>query len=162
MPLVYAELRRVAHRYMRGQLPGHELQTTALVHEAYLRLIGSSRVSWRDRSHFFAVSAQLMRRVLVDAVRQRRALKRGGQTVRLSLDAARHAGPTAPDVVALDDALRALAELDPRKSRVVELRYFGGLTVEEVAEVLRVSVPTVEREWRIARLWLSKALGGGA
>jgi RNA polymerase sigma factor (TIGR02999 family) len=158
MPLVYAELHRLAHLHMRGQTPGHPLQTTALVHEAYLRLIGASQVGWQNRAHFFAVSAQLMRRVLVDAVRARKALKRGGGAIVLSLGD--HEPPEAPrpDLLALNEALDALAAFDARKARVVELRYFGGLTVEETAEALNVSVATVERDWLMAKLWLSKTL----
>jgi RNA polymerase sigma factor (TIGR02999 family) len=162
MPLVYAELRRLAHRHMRGQAPGHPLQTTALVHEAYLRLLGSSQVSWQNRAHFFAVSAQLMRRVLVDAVRARQAQKRGGGAQLLSLGDNDPSGPARPDLLALDDALDALASFDSRKARVVELRYFGGLTVDETAEVLKVSVATIERDWHMAKLWLSKTLRGPA
>jgi RNA polymerase sigma factor (TIGR02999 family) len=160
MPLVYAELRRLAHRHMRGQAPGHPLQTTALVHEAYLRLIGSSQVGWQNRAHFFAVSAQLMRRVLVDAVRSRQAQKRGGGALLVSLGGADPSQPARPDLLALDGALEALASFDPRKARVVELRYFGGLTAEEASEVLKVSVATIERDWQMAKLWLSKTLRG--
>lgn len=162
MPLVYAELHRLAHRHMRSQTPGHPLQTTALVHEAYLRLIGSSQVGWQNRAHFFAVSAKVMRRVLVDAVRAREAKKRGGGALVLSLGETEPAGPPRPDFLALDEALDALAAFDPRKARVVELRYFGGLTVEEAAEVLGVSVSTVERDWQMAKLWLSRTLRDGA
>ena len=136
MPLVYAELRRLAHRHMRGQAPDHPLQTTALVHEAYMRLIGSSQVGWKNRAHFFAVSAQLMRRVLVDAVRARQAQKRGGGALLVSLGDSDPSEPVRPDLLALDEALDSLAAFDPRKARVVELRYFGGLTVEETSEVL--------------------------
>jgi len=160
MPLVYAELRRLAHRHMRAQAPGHSLQTTALVHEAYLRLVGSSRVGWQNRAHFFAVSAQLMRRVLVDAVRVRRAQKRGGGVLIVSLAGMDPSAPARPDLVALDEALDALASFDARKARVVELRYFGGLTEEESAEVLGVSVATIERDWQMAKMWLSKTLRG--
>jgi RNA polymerase sigma-70 factor, ECF subfamily len=159
MPLVYAELRRLAHRHMRGQSPAQILQTTALVHEAYLRLLGSSRVTWQNRAHFFALSAQLMRRVLVDAVRARESQKRGGQTPHVSFEAA---GPIpvvrANNLVALDEALDELARLDLRKAKVVELRYFGGLTAEETAQALGVSRATVERDWQVARLWLSREL----
>lgn len=161
IPLVYAELRRLAHHYMRGQAPGHPLQTTALVHEAYLRLVKSSQVSWHDRAHFFAVSSQLMRRVLVDAVRSARAAKRGGGAPVVSLADAEPVDATRPDLVALDEALEELTQFDPRKAKVVELRYFGGLSVQEAAEVLDVSVATAEREWRVARLWLSKTLVRG-
>ena len=162
MPLVYAELRRLAHRHMTGQAPGHQLQTTALVHEAYMRLIGSSQVGWKNRAHFFAVSAQLMRRALVDAVRARQAQKRGGGALVVPLGDTDPSVPARPDLLALDEALDALAAFDQRKARVVELRYFGGLTVEETSEVLRVSVATIERDWQMAKLWLSKALRGPA
>jgi RNA polymerase sigma factor (TIGR02999 family) len=145
---------------MRGQAPGHPLQTTALVHEAYLRLLGSSQVGWQNRAHFFAVSAQLMRRVLVDAVRARQAQKRGGGALLISLGDTDPSQPARPDLLALDEALDALASFDTRKARVVELRYFGGLTVEETAEVLRGSVATIERDWHMAKLWLSKTLRG--
>jgi RNA polymerase sigma factor (TIGR02999 family) len=162
VPLVYAELRRVAHNHMRGERAGQPLQTTALVHEAYLRLIEVSRVHWKDRTHFFAVSAQMMRRVLVDAARERDALKRGGGALSLALDEAL-VGTPAPsvDLVALDEALESLAALDPRKARVVELRYFGGLTIEETAAEVGVSVDTVARDWRVARLWLLRQLQTG-
>lgn len=159
VPCVYAELRRLAHRHMRGERPDHPLQTTALVHEAYLRLIDSSRVRWQNRAHFFAVTAQLMRRVLVDVARTRGAGKRGGGVsmveLREDLDAA---SEQSADVVAVDEALTALAAVDPRKARVVELRYFGGLTVEETAEVLQISPDTVTRDWKMAKLWLLREL----
>src|SRR5437762_221569 len=159
VPLVYAELRRVAHRYMGRERPGHSLQTTALVNEAYLRLIDSSHVRWQNRAHFFAVSAQLMRRILVDFARSRNYLKRGGNAVQVSLDKVLAITPEQdPDVVALDEALNALAAIDERKSRVVELRFFGGLNIEETAEVLRVSPDTVMRDWRLAKVWLLREL----
>ena len=140
MPLVHDELRRLAHRYMRGERSGHPLQTTALVNEAYVRLVDSSRVRWQNRAHFFAVSAQLMRRILVDVARTRQKRKRGGGAVQVSFDEALAvAGGPGLDVIALDDALRALAAFDERKSKVVELRYFGGLSVDETAEALGVS-----------------------
>jgi len=162
VPLVYTELRRLAHHYMRGERPGHTLQTTALVNEAYLRLIDSSRVRWQNRAHFFAVSAQLMRRILVDAARARGSLKRGGGVSHLALDEALAVLPRAgADLVALDDALNALAAVDPRKGQVVELRYFGGLSVEETAEVLKVSPDTVMRDWKVAKLWLLRELEKG-
>ena len=158
-PLVYAELRRLAHGYMRRERPGHTLQTTALVNEAYLRLVDSQNVRWQNRAQFFAISAQLMRRILVDFARARHSQKRGGSAVRLSLDAplemARGAGE---DLVALDDALGALTALDPRKSQVVELRFFGGLSVQETAETLQVSPDTVMRDWKFARSWLRREL----
>jgi RNA polymerase sigma factor (TIGR02999 family) len=159
MPLVHNELKRLAHHYMTGQRPGHTLQTTALVNEAYLRLVDCSRVRWQDRAHFFAVSAQLMRRILVDFARSRGYLKRGGSVRPLSLDQAPDIFQrTDPDVVALDDALNALAAIDPRKSHVVELRFFGGLTTEEAAEVLKVSPDTVLRDWKLAKVWLHREL----
>ena len=159
MPLVHDELHLLAHRYMAGERLGHPLQTTALVNEAYLRLIDSSRVRWQNRAHFFAVSAQLMRRILVDAARARKKLKRGGDVIQVSLDEALVVSnePTA-DLVALDDALTTLAAFDERKSKVVELRFFGGLTVEETAEVLKVSVMTVMRDWALAKVWLLREL----
>jgi RNA polymerase sigma factor (TIGR02999 family) len=161
MPLVYGELRQLAHRYMYGRTADHGLQTTALVHEAYLRLLGSSRVSWQNRAHFFALSAQLMRRVLVDAVRARRSQKRGGAALHVPLlDEDPVADVPRRDLVALDDAMMELAAIDPRKARVVELRYFGGLTGDESAEVLGVSRATVERDWRLAKLWLTRELKG--
>jgi RNA polymerase sigma factor (TIGR02999 family) len=159
MPLVHDELHLLAHRYMAGERPGHPLQTTALVNEAYLRLVDSSRVRWQSRAHFFAVSATLMRRILVDAARARRQLKRGGDVIQVSLDEAMGI-PSEPgaDVIALDAALTALAAFDERKSRIVELRFFGGLTVEETAEVLKVSVMTVMRDWSLAKVWLLREL----
>jgi RNA polymerase sigma-70 factor, ECF subfamily len=160
VPLVYAELRRIARRYMHRERPGHTLQTTALVNEAYLRLIDASQVRWQDRAHFFAVSAQLMRRILVDFARSRRYLKRGGGAQKVTFDEALFAPPKqGQDLVALDDALKALAVSDARKSRVVELRFFGGLSVEETAEVLQVSPDTVLRDWRLAKAWLAREMG---
>jgi RNA polymerase sigma factor (TIGR02999 family) len=161
IPLVYRDLRMVARQCLRGERSGHTVQTTALVHEAYLRLVQSSRVQWRDRAHFFAVAAQLMRRVLVDEARKRLVLKRGGGQTRVALseDAARTVEP-AVDLLALDDALDRLARHAPRKARVVELRYFGGLTIEESAVAMGVSTDVVKREWRTARLWLLRALRG--
>jgi len=159
VPLVYAELHRLAHRQMRGERPGHFLQTTALVNEAYLRLVESDRVRWQNRSHFFAICAQLMRRILVDAARSRGSLKRGGETLLLPLEeAAVVSRERDAALIALDAALAGLAALDPRKSQVVELRYFGGLTVEETAGVLQVSVETVMRDWKMAKLWLLREL----
>jgi len=159
MPLVYAELRRVARRYMNRQRPDHTLQTTALVNEAYLRLIDSSRVQWQDRAHFFAVSAQLMRRILVDFARAQGNLKRGGGAARLALeDAPEVSAERGADLIALDDALNALAAMNPRQSQVIELRYFGGLSEEETAEALKVSPRTVRRDWSLARAWLYREL----
>jgi RNA polymerase sigma factor (TIGR02999 family) len=155
MPLVYEELRKLAKRYMRQQRPGHTLQTTALVNEAYLQLIRSDQVRWQNRAHFFAISAQLMRRILVDSARARQNLKRGGGAQRLTLDdTLQISAGRATELVALDDALSALAKLNERQSQVVELRYFGGLSEEEVAAVLNISPRTVRRDWRLARAWL--------
>ena len=159
MPIVHDELRRLAHRYMRGERAGHPLQTTALVNEAYLRLVDSSRVQWQDRAHFFAISAQLMRRILVDVARARRRCRRGGDAVHVSLDEALVLpDKPGPDVIALDDALESLAAFDARKGKVVELRYFGGLSVAETAEVLGVSAVTVMRDWAMAKVWLLREL----
>ncbi len=155
IPLVYAELRRLARRYMDKEPAGHTLQTTALVNEAYLRLIEQKNMKWQNRAHFFAISAQLMRRILVSMARARHADKRGGAERPASLDEALIVSEErAAELVALDDALTQLAVLDPRRSRVVELRYFGGLSVEETAEVLGVSPDTVMREWKRAKAWL--------
>ena len=159
VPLVYAELRRVAHRYMGRERPGHSLQTTALVNEAYLRLIDARRVRWQNRAHFFAVSAQLMRRILVDFARSRQYLKRGGGAQKVSLDEGMVVSKEQDqDLVALDDALKALAAIDARKGQVVELRFFGGLSVAETAEVLKVSPDTVLRDWRLAKVWLAREM----
>jgi len=159
LPLVYKELRRLAHRYMAGERPDHILQTTALVNEAYLRLIDVRQVQWENRAHFFALSAQLMRRILVEFARTRGSRKRGGGIPRVSLDEAL-IGPEEPgqDLVALDDALTAMATVDPRQSQVVELRFFGGLSVEETAEALHVSPQTVLRDWRLAKAWLRREM----
>jgi RNA polymerase sigma factor (TIGR02999 family) len=159
IPLVHKELRRLARRYMAGEAPGHTLQTTALVNEAYLRLVDVKKISWQNRAHFFGVSAQLMRRILVDLARSRRALKRGGNVYTLSLEEALIVSPErGADLVALDDTLKALASIDPRRSRVVELRFFGGLSVEEAAEVLKVSPETVMHDWKLAKAWLLREL----
>ena len=160
MPLAYGELKRLAPHYLKGERVGHVLQTTDLVNEAYLRLIDSRRVQWQNRAHFFAIAAQLMRRVLVDAARKRNFQKRGGGALQVSLNEALPLGnQRGPDLVALDDALQTLAEFDPRKSKVVELRFFGGLSVKETAEVLQVSQDTVMRDWSLARAWLLNELG---
>jgi RNA polymerase sigma factor (TIGR02999 family) len=164
-PLVYGELRALARRYMRGERAGHPLQTTALVHEAYLRLVGLD-LEWQGRVHFFAVAARLMRRVLVDYARERRAAKRGGGGHAVALDevelaAPELAGGPAVDVIELHDVLERLAALDRRKSQVVELRYFGGLTIDETAGVLEVSHATVERDLKLAKAWLARELGAG-
>jgi RNA polymerase sigma factor (TIGR02999 family) len=163
IPLVYAELRRIAHRYLDRERRGHTLQTTELVNEAYLRLIDATQVRWQDRAHFFAISAQLMRRILVDFARSRGYLKRGGAAQRTSFDEALIVSPASSgDLVALDEALVALAATDDRKSRVVELRFFGGLSVEETAEVLKVSPETVHRDWKFAKAWLAREMGEAA
>jgi RNA polymerase sigma-70 factor (ECF subfamily) len=160
LPLVHQELRRLARRYMFGERPGHTLQTTALVNEAYLRLVNSRQVHWQNRAHFFAITAQLMRRILVDYARARGCQKRGGGVPKVTLDEMLM-GPQEKghDLVALDDALKALAGVDPRKGKVVELRFFGGLSVEETAEVLKVSPDTVLRDWRLAKAWLAREMG---
>lgn len=159
VPLVYKELERLAHRYMRGERPDHTLQTTALVNEAYLRLIDSSKVHWQNRAHFLAISAQTMRRVLVDMARARHYQKRGGEAEKVSLDEALAVSQERRvDLVALDDALTALAAVDPRKGQVVELRFFGGLSAEETAEVLKVSADTVLRDWKLAKVWLLREM----
>jgi len=160
-PLVYAELHRLAKGYMFGERPGHALQTTALINEAYLRLIDWKNVRWRSRAHFFGVAAQVMRRILVDFARARHYTKRGGAAQQVSLDEAItiHEDRSA-EFIALDEALKSLAEIDPRKSQVVELRFFGGLSAEETAEALKVSQRTVEREWNSARAWLYRELRG--
>jgi len=160
-PIVYEELRRLARRYMRGERPGHSLQTTALVNEAYMRLIDYKSMQWQNRAHFFAVSSQLMRRILVDHAR-RHNLKRGGAIQHVELeDVAVVGGDRAENLVALDDALQSLARMDARKARVVELRFFGGLSVDETAEVLQISPVTVMRDWSSARAWLYREMGGG-
>ena len=163
IPIVYAELRKLARQQLRGERPDHSLQPTALTHEAFLRLFGTRQVGWQNRAHFFAVASQLMRRVLVEHARKRQTVKRGGMPTRVTLDEADT--PVAPvdvDIVALHEALTELAEVDPRQSRIVELRYFGGLNMEETAEVLSVSPATVKRDWRVAKLWLRRALEGAA
>jgi RNA polymerase sigma-70 factor, ECF subfamily len=160
-PLVEAELRRLARGYMRRERAGHTLQTTALVNEAFLRLTDARSVRWQDRAHFLGISARLMRRVLVDHARSRGYRKRGGGAERVTLNEALVTSTETPvDVVALDSALEALAAVDIRKSRVIELRFFGGLSVEETAVVLHVSPDTVKRDWRLAKLWLLRELEG--
>ena len=159
MPLVYEELRRLAHHYMRREHPGHTLQTTALVNEAYFRLVDQKHVHWQNRAHFFAISAQLMRRILVDHARGHQYAKRGGGAHKVALDeGAVVAREQAADLIALDDALRGLAAIDERKSRIVELRFFGGLSVEETAEALKLSPRTVMREWSMAKAWLYRTI----
>ncbi len=163
LPLIYGELRRIARRHLRAERAGHTLEATALVHEVYLRLAGGSELHWNDRVHFYAVAAQMMRRVLVDHARSRGAAKRGGSVVKVSLEETQDpAVETGADVVALDDALRSLEVLDPRKSRIVELRFFGGLTLEETAAVVGISVPTVVKETRMARAWLHSQIARSA
>ncbi len=160
-PLIYEELHRAAHRYMAQERRGHMLQTTALVNEVYLRLVDVRKVSWQDRAHFLAVCARLMRRVLTDFARSRGYLKRGGDWPRVALDKALLVSRQPPaDLIALDDGLKALAAFDPRKSEVVELRFFGGLSVEETAAVLEVSPETVKRDWKLARVWLLEEMTG--
>ena len=160
-PLVHEELRRLAHHYMSGEREGHTLQTTALVNEAYVRLIDWKNVRWQNRAHFFGVSAQLMRRILVDFARSRGYQKRGGGVNAVDLDeAAVIAEDKGTDMVALDEALNALARLDERQSRVVELKFFGGLSIDEIAAVLKVSEGTVRRDWSLARAWLHRKLQG--
>src|SRR5580704_7118812 len=159
-PMVYSELHRMAKRYMAQEKRGHTLQATALINEAYLRLVDSTQADWQSRVHFFAVCSQVMRRILVDWSRSRQALKRGGEIRPLQLEEALvTVQQSGPDLVALDDALTALAAVDPRKSRVVELRFFGGLSVEETAGVLKVSHETVMRDWKLAKIWLRREMG---
>jgi RNA polymerase sigma-70 factor, ECF subfamily len=154
-PLIYDELRRLAHHYMEGQRPNHTLQTTALVNEAYLRLAGQTNPSWQNRAHFFAVAARAMRQILVSYARSQRAQKRGGGALKVELDEAAIISPEeSKEIVALHEALEQLATLDSRKAQVVELKYFGGLSYEEMAEVLKISRVTVRRDWEFARLWL--------
>ncbi|HZN12072.1 MAG TPA: sigma-70 family RNA polymerase sigma factor [Blastocatellia bacterium] len=161
VPLVYGELRRLAKHHLRRERAGHTLQSAALIHEAYLRLIDVKQVRWENRAHFFAAAARLMRQILVDLARERGTRKRGGDARQVSLDEALVISPPRDEgLVALDEALTALAEVDARKSRVVELRFFGGLSVEETAEALKVSVETVNRDWRFAKSWLSRRLSG--
>lgn len=159
MPLVYDELHRLANAYLRRERPGHTLQTTALVHEAYLRLVDQTHANWQNRAHFYGVAAQLMRRILVSHARTQQAAKRGSGGLKLSLDeVAMKAKQREAEVVALDDALMDLAKIDPQQSRIVELRYFAGLNIEETAEVLGVSPATVKREWGTAKAWLYNEL----
>jgi len=155
MPLVYEELRRLAHQYMRHEKPGHTLQTTALVNEAYMRLVDQNTIQWESRTHFFGIAARLMRQILVDQARRRNFAKRGGNVIRISLHEARVvAQEQSANVIALDDALKTLEQIDQRKSRIVELRFFGGMSIEETAEALKLSPGTVMREWTFTRAWL--------
>ncbi len=162
LPMVYRELQKIAHRYLNKERGEHTLQTTALVHEAYLKLIDQNRVQWQNRAHFFGIAAQAMRRILVDNARQRLANKRGSGAEKISIDDKEIdiSDEKASNLVELDFALKKLAELDPNKARLVELRYFGGLSLEETAEVLGVSRPTVIRQWRLAKAWLYKEIAG--
>ena len=158
-PLVYDELRRIAHRYVRRERNGHTLQTTALVNEAYMRLAGERKIEWENRAHFFAVTARVMRHILTDYARRRSYAKRGGEAHQVPLaEAYVMSQERAAELVILDEALAELAKLDPRKGRVVELRYFGGLSLEETAEVLEVSLMTVRRDWRAAKAWLFRSM----
>jgi RNA polymerase sigma factor (TIGR02999 family) len=160
-PLVYDELHRLAHNYLRGERAGHTLQTTALINELYLRLLNGPQVEWQNRAHFLGLAAQLMRRILVDFARARQYQKRGGAAQQIEFDEAAIAAPQPhAELLALDEALQLLAEVDPRKSAIVELRYFGGLSVDETAEALQLSRRTVLREWKLARAWLYRELRG--
>ena len=162
MPLVYNELRAVARRYLARERPGHTLQSTALVNEAYLKLVGQRDVQWQNRAHFFGVAAQLMRRLLVDHARRRKRAKRGSGGTRITLvEGLASVEPVDIDAIALDDALQSLEQLDPQKGRLVELRFFGGLTVEETAEVMGTSAGTVKREWQFAKVWLYRRMQQG-
>lgn len=162
VPVVYQELRRLARHYMRRERPGHTLQTSALVNEAYMRLVDYEHMRWQSRAHFFAVAAQAMRRILVEHARKRHFDKRGGSAIRVSFDeAAIVSEKQAADLIALDDALTSLEAIDPRKSRIVELRYIGGLNIEETAEALSISPATVQREWRSAKAWLYREIKQG-
>ncbi len=159
VPLIYKELRNLAHNFLYRERPGHTLQTTALVHEAYLKLIDQNDARWQNRAHFFAIAAQAMRRILIDSARKHAAAKRGGPQAELSLDeVADIALEPDSNLLKLDEALNELAKIDPRQSRIVELRYFGGLTIEETAEVISVSPATVKREWMMARAWLHQEI----
>ncbi|HET7512762.1 MAG TPA: sigma-70 family RNA polymerase sigma factor [Chthoniobacterales bacterium] len=161
IPLIQPELHRLAHHYMSRERPGQTLQTTALLNEAYLRLVDNPRRDWQNRTHFVAAASQLMRRIMVDRARERRALKRGGDAMKVSLDEAVIVSEErAEELLALDEALEKLAAQDPRKGQIVELRYFGGLTTEETADFLKISHRTVRREWRMAKVWLYCALSG--
>ena len=161
LPLIEEELRRMAHRYMSKERPGHTLQTTALVNEAYMRLVNQDKVSWQNRAHFFAITARIMRQILVDYARRKKYAKRGGGAMQLSLtDADAVCVEPAAEVRALDEALRRLEELDPRQARVVELRFFGGLTIKETAEAMGISVDMVKREWATAKAWLYREMTG--
>ena len=160
-PVIYAELRRRAHNYMKNERPGHTLETAALAHETWIKLVNCAESDWKDRAHFFAIAAQVMRHILVDGARTRRREKRGGSSQRVNLDSIADFSPGRDrERVAIDDALKTLAEMDPRKAQVIELRFFGGLTVAETAEVLKVSEATVLRDWRRAKSWLLQQITG--
>jgi RNA polymerase sigma-70 factor, ECF subfamily len=159
MPLVYDELRKLAHHYIRRERPGHTLQTSGLVNEAYLRLVDQTQIQWQSRKHFYGIAARLMRQILVDYARKQSYAKRGGDAQRVELDEKLIISKDrAADIVDLDEALKKLAEIDPRKSQIVELRFFGGLSVEETAEVLSISVSTLMRDWMVAKSWLKRAI----
>jgi RNA polymerase sigma factor (TIGR02999 family) len=159
MPEVQKELHRLAAHYVANERPGHDLQATALINEAYLRLVDWKNIQWADRAHFFGMAANMMRRVLVDYARSRDRAKRGGEAIQVSfVEAANVAAPQAADVLALDEVLKELEEIDPRKSRIIEMRFFGGLSMEEAAEALNVSIATVRRDWSLARAWLFREL----
>jgi RNA polymerase sigma factor (TIGR02999 family) len=161
MPLVEAELRRIAHRFMRAENPDHTLQTTALVNEAYLKLVDQRSAKWQNRLHFYALASQIMRRILLNYARDRVVQKRGGRAVKVSLESVEVISPEkSRELIALDEALESLAEIDPLKSRLVELRYFGGLSIEETAEVLKISPATVSKHWQLARAWLRRQMTG--
>jgi RNA polymerase sigma factor (TIGR02999 family) len=161
LPLVYEELRNQAARYLRRERVGHTLQTTALIHEAYIKLVDQKNVHWQNRAHFFGIAAQLMRRILVDHARTKKRAKRGGSDIRVSFNEANMLGQARDlDIVALDEALERLAAMDEQQSRIVELRFFSGLTVEETAEVLSISPATVKRDWSMAKAWLHRELTG--
>ena len=160
IPVVYDELRRQAVNYLRRERPGHTLQTTALIHEAYLRLINQQNIEWQNRAHFYAIAARLMRQILVDHARKHQAAKRGGSDIKVPLEEAMAiSSERSVDLVALDEALTRLAAIDPQQSRIVELRYFSGLSVEETAEVMAVSSRTVKRDWNVAKAWLRQQIG---
>ena len=163
VPVVYKELRRLAHYHLAHEADGHTLQSTALVHEVYLRLCAQDEPQWENRAHFFAVAARMMRRILVDQARRRLAGKRGGKAPRVNLDEVPDLSSSrAGELIALDEGMTELAKIDSRKVQVIELRFFGGLSVEEIAEVLKISPPTVRRDWKLARAWLLAGLGGKA
>jgi RNA polymerase sigma factor (TIGR02999 family) len=160
--IVHDELRRAAGNYLRHERPGHTLQATALVNEVYIRLIDMTGIRWQDRAHFFAIAATMMRRILLDAARARGAEKRGGDGLRVTLDENMQASNQAAELIAVDDALQSLSQVDPRKAQVVELRFFGGLNIDEIAEVLGISPQSVKRDWKLAKAWLLSEIAGKA